>query len=63
MKKTKLCDAPIIYWSINYTKTGRQIVERTEKVMDNNRMVTVPTNNKADTIWVNQCCKVETLRY
>jgi hypothetical protein len=26
-------------------------------------MATVPTNNKADTAWASQCCKVETLRY
>ena len=61
MKKAKLCDDPVIYWSENYT--GRQLAERTEKFMENNRMVNVPMNNKADTIWANQCCKVETLRY
>jgi hypothetical protein len=44
-------------------KKGMQLVELTEKAMENNRMATVPTNNKADTAWASQCCKVETLRY
>lgn len=36
---------------------------RTGKYNESDRIVIVPINNKADIIWVNEDCKVETLRY
>lgn len=44
-------------------ETGRQLVKHTEKVMENNRIVTAPMNTKVDTIWASKCCTVEILRY
>ena len=62
MKKAKPCVAPVICQS-NGSKKGMQLEKITEKVVEDNRIITAPAKREVNIIWAKRDCRVETLRY